>query len=230
VSWRLVSLPPTGPGLSSDVWISTTTDAFGQEDLRVVVASRNHRAETLLRFLVQGSLRQATVVSETVVGGGVTAEQLLMGKLSDPAAAAVGAYYLLRVGELERLYDWARNLAAWIEWMADGPVIYAWQLLRSRPVDLAGARSQLLEAVRRGIPTYTEGLRLLHDGLKLFDAQEQGRDREVAVGLNVVSAYAAAADWSAPTTTFGGVDPDRPSLRPVQGEPDDQEAIVRLEL
>lgn len=228
LSWRLISLPPSAPGSSSEVWLTLTEDSVGQDDLAVLAASPNHRAEALLRYLTQGSLRQATVVSEGVVGGGVTAEELLRGKMQDPAAAAVGAYYLLRVGELHRLHDWAANLAKWIDWLPDGPVIHAWQILRSPPANLQDARAQLLEATRRGLPTYTEGLRLLHDGLQLFDAQSRGADRDVAVALNIVSAYAAAADWSTPTTTFTGEDPDHPSLRPVLGAPDDLDGVARL--
>jgi hypothetical protein len=134
---------------------------------------------------------------------------------------------LLRANDLDRLHNWANNLDYWFEWMADGPIIHAWQIIaevRGRPDSdkgrLRDARERLLEAVKRGIPIYTEGLRLLRDGLLLFDRAAEGGDEEVASALRTIGAYTAVADWSATTTSFTGAQPDDPSSESSLGQPE----------
>src|SRR5205823_5460912 len=60
---------------------------------------------------------------------GAQAEQMLRDKLMDPLGAAVGGYYLLRSESLTLMHDWPNNFANWIEWLPDGAIIHAWQLL-----------------------------------------------------------------------------------------------------
>ena len=85
-----------------------------------------------------------------------------------PTTAALGGYHLLRTGELQRLHSWLANLADWMHWMSDGPVIRGWQLLRgatARPGETP--RQRFLQAADRGLPIFSDGLRLLIDGLKV---------------------------------------------------------------
>ena len=56
------------------------------------------------------------------------------------------------------------------------------------------ARQELLTATTRGIPVYTEGLRLLNDGLRLIFAQNKTRDTEIAAALELVTPLADAAE------------------------------------
>jgi hypothetical protein len=60
----------------------------------------------------------------------VEMEDVLREKLESPVAAAIAATVLLRCGGLDYLHDWPRNLANWIEWLPDGPVLWAETLLR----------------------------------------------------------------------------------------------------
>jgi hypothetical protein len=60
------------------------------------------------------------------------------------------------------------------------------------------ARMRLLQAVQRGTPIYSVGVRLLIDGLELFAdcADLRGEpDDEVKRALRQIRRYAAAMDW-----------------------------------
>jgi uncharacterized protein YjbI with pentapeptide repeats len=215
ISWRVVALPPAE---RLEVTIRPSGDGSAP-GLTVTVATDRNEAEALLGYLTVGALDHARLVSQQT-------ETLLLGTGSDPAGAAVGGYYLLRVSDLERLHNWSANLANWTGWMPDGAVIHAWQLIRehqqmlTRSVDVLDiARARLLEAVERGIPVYTEGLRLLISGLKLMDFEADGQDTDVRDALDRIQPYSQAADLGQPTTTFTGSSPSSPSVSPLYGTP-----------
>jgi len=226
IPWKIVTLPPS-PQL-----LCLIRPAEGPRGvvhpLEVSVSSKNWAAETLLTFLAKGAMDRA----HEMLKHDQEAEDLLLHKIIDPAAAAVGAYYLLRIGALERLHNWAEHLADWMEWMADGTVVRAWQLIkeakkdRQRGLDQAEVRERLLEAVKRGFPIYTEGLRLLHEGLHLLHHESKGDDAEVAEALETVSLYATAADWSTATTTFLGATPEEPTVKSRKGTPHSRENLA----
>jgi hypothetical protein len=221
VPWQLVAIPPGTASIS----VLASRDAAGPQ-LGVVAASANARAQSVLSYLTSGSIGAAREVAET-------AEELLYGKLDDAFGAAVGGYYLLRTHNLARLHEWAKNLADWMPWLPDGAVIRAWQLIReqqaSTSVDasvLAEGRRYLLEASRRGVPLVTEGLRLLLEGLSLFDRETQRSDHEIATALQRTRAFITAADLTAPTTTFLGTSPDEPTAERLKGVPQSREGLV----
>jgi hypothetical protein len=169
-------------------------------------------------------------------------ETLLRGNVTEPAAAAVGGYYLLRVSDLDRLHNWPANLTDRTEWMPDGLVIRAWQLIREQQdseqpsqeaLDRAGealdiAREDLLEAVEWGIPVYTEGLRLLIAGLKLLAAHADDTDPEVRDAINRLRPFVAAADLSQSTTTYTGSSPMAASTLRAYGRPKSLKGLVYL--
>src|SRR5690606_32139695 len=96
-----------------------------------------------------------------------SAREMLLYKTMNPCAAAVGGYFLLQAGEYQRMRDWADNLQRWMNWMPDGCVIRGWQLIHEGG-SRTEARELFLEAVRRGMPIYTCGLRSLIEGLRLL--------------------------------------------------------------
>ena len=221
--WKLISLPPNFELMTL---VRPATSATAEHPVDVVVCSDHWVVESLLRLLQRGEVGRAKELAET-------AEDLLFGKVSNPLAAAVGGYYLLRVNALERMHNWAGNLAGWFEWLPDGAVIRAWQLLGEAPgrpeteanAKLAEARGHLLDAAGRGVPVYTEGLRLLRDGLLSFHRMDPN-DEEVAAAWARIGEYAEAADWSSPVTAFLGERPDAPSSELRFGEPDGDEALA----
>lgn len=202
---KFVALPP-----SDHMRILVTVDnEVGQDEdpLNVIVDGSNPQAEALMGFLRNRDFASARAIGEGVVE---SAEKLLFNKQEDPASAAIGGYYLLSAGRLDRLHDWTNNLANWFPWLPDGALIHAWHLLRQKQQDVEQARARLIEAANRGVPLYTRGLRLLFDGLNIFSRRADDMDAEVRSALERISPYAGAADWSTPTTAFYGQTPGDP--------------------
>ncbi len=191
--WTMVSLPASA---RLEVTARPTANQV-EAGLTVTVATDNNLVEALLGYLSIGALRNASLIDEQM-------EELLRGGLADPAVTVVGGYYLLRVSDLDRLDHWPTrsvNPDEGIGWQSDVAVIRAWQLIREQqeatkpsPARLAIAREKLLEAVEYGAPIYTEGLRLLVAGLKLFDFEAAGEDQPVRDGLALIRPFAAASD------------------------------------
>ena len=182
----------------------------GENDLVAEVTTHSAEAEALLGYLRTGS----------VEGADVTAESLLQQKRRDPIAAAIGGYYLLRTANIDRLSEWGPNLSQWFPWLPDGAVINGWQHIHAgrehrgdQDRHFDAARRQLIEAVRRGVPVYTEGLRLLVDALRLLREDAEAEDAELDAALTFIEPFAMAADWSAATVTYSGADPAEPDLR-----------------
>lgn len=138
-------------------------------------------------------------------------KEMLRQKCEDPSSAAIAGYYLLKAGQLKRLDDWTQNLANFFPWMPDGAVIYAWHLMRQDKPNLGQALERLLQAEQRGLPMFTQGLRLLFDGLEFF-AQKSPSDTAITQARDRVQRYARAANWQALTTSFYGSHPSQPEL------------------
>ena len=118
---------------------------------------------------------------------------MLQSKVSDPYAAVVGAYLLLRLKRFAKMHDWVRNLANWFPHLPDGCVVWASQLMQQPSADADEIRHYLLEAVNRGLPVYTEGLRLLTDGLRLMDDEGTPAREKIRAATGVVV-------WDSPVT------------------------------
>ncbi len=225
VRWQLVALPPD----RSIVKIAALPQPVETDTpLRITISHYEQTVESLLGYMDRGAMDKAERVSQ------VLAEDLLRGKYFEPIKATLGDYYLLRTNQLARRANWAENLARDITWLPDGAVIYAWHLLKQKNPDLAEVRRWLLAAVKRGMPIYTEGLRLLYDALVMFSQADEINQPEIEAALARVKPYAAAADWHAPTVTFPGSDPDRPGsgrnrqASPLKGLPPDLSEVVWL--
>lgn len=222
--WRLIALP------ADDIRVLITgarRDPASHDEadsaVEVTVTSRKHDVEVLLGYLARGEVEEANLVGSYVI-----ADDLLSGKRKNPTAAAIAGYFLLSKGKLEDAHRvWTSNLSTWMKWLPDGAVINAWYEMRSTPPDLKAARRQLLKAATRGVPVYTVGLRLLRDGLALFDSDPQQKGPDVLAVLNSTRRFAAAADLSLPTTTFIGKDPCSPGVSEV-GKPADPYGVVFL--
>ncbi len=174
--------------------------------LDVSISSANEKAQALLGLISSGDISRAKSLDE--------AEDLLYKKIEDPASAAIGGYFLLKTGKLEKMHDWANNLADLFSWMSDGCVIHAWQLIQQDqkvygPLNITLIRQRLLEAVQRGIPIYSEGLRLLNEGLMMLSFDLKG-DADIEAALKKIKSYLCYADLSQETTTFTGTSPDEP--------------------
>ncbi len=174
----------------------------------VQVSTDHFKAETLLALLTNGDIRNAKALSNAK-----EAEDLMYQKMRNPVTAAIGGYFLLKIGELDRLHDWANNLAQWFDWLPDGAIIHATQLLNKKektPEDIALIRQRLLHAADEGIPVYSEGMRLLEKGLTQLWYHSNQTDDEVKNALLKTGKYLEAMDRSQETTTFIGKSPTEP--------------------
>jgi hypothetical protein len=178
------------PGNATRLW--TRVDRLEIErsvNYSVRVESSAPVADTILNYLCRGDFAAATAMAEWAD----ESEQLLMSKMSDPYAATVGAYLLLRLQRFDQLRDWTRNLANSFSYLSDGCVLWASQLIQQQPQREHEIRKYLLLAAERGPPIYAAGLRLLLDGLRLIG--EEGE--EAARGLR---AQLGQVIWESPLT------------------------------
>jgi len=209
VPWRLIALPtsrqveillraaPGGPELDAGVDVSVVTGET--------------RGEMLLHYLDSGNVERAHVVAEDILADPGAPE------LAEPTSAMILGYYLLRVGEVDRLPG--PSLAERFPWLPDGWIIEGRRALLSSDVDRG--RAHLLAAVSRGVPLYAEGMRLLSTGLRLLETGDPaGGDAEVGRAVAGVSELAAATNWTEPLTSFYGPDPASPTISPPTGVPE----------
>jgi hypothetical protein len=166
--------------------------------ISVRLATREPIADTILSYLERGDVYAA----EGMVRWIEEAHDMLEGKMRDPYAAAVGGYLLLKLRRFDLLRNWVRNLANWFPFLPDGCVLWAWQQIHQNPSNENEIRSYLLQAasrgesdITRGLPIYSQGLRLLLDGLSMLP--DDGEAREAAARLRDIS---GAVLWDSPLT------------------------------
>lgn len=153
------------------------------------LSSREPAADAALNYIQKGDLYSAESMTEWID----EMEDMLFHKVEDPYAAAIGSYLLLRLGRYDRMHDWPRNLADWFDFLPDGCVIWAQQLMHLAPDKQDEIRDYLLKTVERGLPVYTEGLRILLDGLRLLGEDGKG-------ALQSVQKQAGDVLWQSPVT------------------------------
>jgi hypothetical protein len=139
-------------------------------------------ADAILGYLQRGDLYSAQAMTQWVV----RAKEMLFDKMKNAYAASVGAYLLLRLRMFNHLHDWPKNLADRFTFLPDGCIIWAWFLIYQRPSEKREITRYLLMAVDRGVPIYSEGLRLLTDGLRLLSTDAQPALNKLAQQIGVI--------------------------------------------
>jgi DNA-binding CsgD family transcriptional regulator len=217
IPWHVVCLPPSR---NPRAILRAVAPDIGQHagGVHVRVLASDPRIEALVGYLETGQLEQARAVGGDVVKAAV---ELFQSKVANPDGAAVAGYYLLRIDEGKRVHDWPRNFANWFPWLPDAQIIHAWTLLQQPDVPHRGlARSRLLTAVGTGIaPRYTEGVRRLTQGLRMFAAADS-HDAAVLQALETAQSWEMACDLSRAFTTYRAADPTQPSPKRVLGLPE----------
>lgn len=180
-----------------------------EEAYRIRLTTSVESADTLLSFLSRGNLAAASSMSSWAS----SCEDLLMRKGSDPAGAAVGGYLLLKMGKYERLHDWPRNLAGDTDELrsADGAVIWASQLIAMGKVEeINEIKRYLFAAADSSLPVYTEGLRLLFEGLRLLGDDGNKKLEKLISRLGTIL-------WESPLTAYltGSGAKKNPDIKPV---------------
>jgi hypothetical protein len=158
------------PGSARRVWVrADNARGEGALTFSVRLTTAEPTADTISGYLQRGDLYSAQSMTDWVD----EARDMVLSKQRDPYAAAVGGYLLLRLKRFDVMRDWARNLADWFDFMSDGCVIWAWQLAAQDPKRKSEIEAYLLAAAARGLPVFSEGARMLVDGLLLLG--ETGR-------------------------------------------------------
>ncbi len=202
---KTISLPPDSPVM---ILIRPVLNPAQRQisPLEVVVTTNNWKAEALLSLLKTGAITEARSLMTLK-----QAEQLLLQKRQDPAAATIGGYYLLRANALARLHNWPKNLADWFPYLPDGAIIYATQLINSkRPKKekIKESRDYFVKAFSRGTPIYTEGFRLLLNGITQHFEHSDRQDTTLGLIINDLQQKKRQLDWSQNVTVFNGINPD----------------------
>ncbi len=188
-----------------------------QSDARysLEVHLHNTEAELLIRYWEQGRWQLAANVAKSTA---ISAERLLYEKRQHPISAAVGAYALLRLGDLERLSDWSANLMNGFEWLPDGAAVRGEHLAR------IGKHQEALAAFctlrERGLPYFSDGLSYAIDRLRCYRSVGKKHFDEKALEdcadtLARLEAFGNFADFGKPIMTFTGLDPGKPDAKPV---------------
>jgi hypothetical protein len=159
------------PGSVREVTVRTDELEDGQRVASVRVKTSSAQADAIAGYLHRGDLHSALAMTDWAE----KAEQMLHDKKADPFAAAVGAFVLLRLRQIELLHNWTENLKNWFPQFSDPKIIRAWHLIYVRG-DEATIRDLFAEALDDTLPVFTEGLRLLSEGVRIL-----GKDAEPAL-------------------------------------------------
>lgn len=215
--WRLYRLPSSESVL---ILIAPAAAQTSPTESLVVTVTRGEspfqnlrQDEIFLEYLLSNEISTLKAIPDA----NVVAEDMLYDKQIDPYRAIVGAYFLLRRGDLKRLHDWTRNLYQLFPRIADTAIILMSHLLRYEPKD--PRIPELLErAASSTSPIYTEGMRLLYEGLNIY----RHRDPTLFASTRwrqVENLYSACI-WTSPYLSFLGRSPEHPSSIPTLGTPD----------
>ncbi len=170
----------------------------------------NSAANMLLQYVGAGVANAAATASRSAT---VNGEQLLMQKMADPIAAAVGAYALLRLGSLDQLHDWTSHLRARFAWLPDGAAICGEHLAR------LGQHEEAFEAFAevpgRGLPAFADGLFYTVERVKLYASRQSKSQQRVDPGraqsvFEKLQPFAGLVGRERPITTYPGMDVAEP--------------------
>lgn len=160
LEYTLLVWPPSPGEQTLDLVLDTDTSA--NPNVPPVLAfwtSGDRQADALFSY-VRGEALQAA--RESAPEPVALAERFIDLKRENPLHATLAAYTLLKIGHRE-LDIWMSNLGNWFPYLPDGAIILGWFLIRAGQA--GQARDVLHTALERGLPMYSEGVRLLRDGL-----------------------------------------------------------------
>lgn len=180
---------------------------FAESPVQPVISIDDPEVAGLLGYLGGRDLQSAEAVL-------AQAALWLYEKMTNPFAAAAGAYILLAADGLRgstssEWRSWIENLANNFEWLPDGLIQLAWLKLNSigpevesatdgasRVDSIVGeARGLLLRALRAGTPVFCAGVRLLVDALTLVANHEEHRGEHESLERTATARALMLARW-----------------------------------
>ena len=126
----------------------------------------------LLAFLALRDFERSAAVLDALMKERKIRDAVLE-KVENPFAATAGALVAVATGRLDEAQipeQWLQNLTNWFPGLPDGPVIVARLLLSRNNFEAwrVEAKTQLLDAYRRGVPVYSLAVDWLAQGLAAF--------------------------------------------------------------
>lgn len=199
---------------SPEVGVRLAVALMPTGDHRIEARLANHTADMLLQYSGNGASTTATIAGRS---SAVDGERLLRAKSADPIAAAVGAYSILRVGDVKRLHDWTTNLRERFYWLPDGAAIHGEHLARMG--EHANAVHAFALIPERGLPLFSDGLFYAVERLQLYcnrtwkHGTRLDADLARAV-LRKLEPFALFMRRQRPLSTYPGLDISRPDNTP----------------
>lgn len=194
--WKIVR---TAQEALVKVVIEEEFSEFGDSEWSVRTKMDDNLMAGMLSYFAVGEQQLALKLTELT-----DARDMLFWKMVNPLAAAAGAYILIdqwihastASGSNEDWMTWVNNLYKFFPWLPDGAILNAWLALRARGHEpmLDEARTSLLEAVKRGIPVYSAGVKKLVDGLMLVSG-EMKREGKIDTEIEMALARARQLAW-----------------------------------
>lgn len=217
IASRFVLLPPTG--LSRILLIPGT--ASGQTvvgSIEISVSLANSVADHLARFLTVASPSGRESLDEKLALA--EGRELLAEKRNDPLGAAVGGYFLVSDSSREPPMEWFRRLSDMVEWLADGPIIYAYAALKYRRRDAVDDAMRFLGiAAGRGYPVFRRGIELYLDACRMLESSGCPLSPDVEAAAARFAQVRAADTRQTAFTTFFGIHPGHPQVQRVVSRP-----------
>ncbi len=198
--WHITRLPLSAAPLV------TVHPAIRPAHLRVSVLSGETAVDSLLGYLASGDTRAAELI-----GSSLTQDP----KASHTQFQSAGlSYHLLHSGSGANLRP---ELLIGAAGTADGALLSAWALLERMRAGITEQSAEqvclaFLRAASAGLPSCTQGLVKLIDGLRLAASSHTPHDHDAQTVLDEYSRYTAHTDITSPLLAFHGSRPDTPGL------------------
>ncbi|QDT50543.1 hypothetical protein Pan258_46220 [Symmachiella dynata] len=206
-----IPISPSG----NDPTISILVPEPEAPSFRVGIRLAHETADLLTRYLRRGMYSEA---GESISSDTMTGEYLLRNKTTDPIAAAVGSYTILKIGKLDALHEWTANLMNLFKWLPDGAAIRGEHVAR-RGEHLEACRAFLL-LEQRGLPIFTEGLSYALDRLRVYSSSFSAmpelslEERESTKHLlKRLERFTPFVDFDRTYVTYTGIDSVNPGLK-----------------
>jgi hypothetical protein len=182
-------------------------------EYRLDATLENSAAGLLLQYSAYGAAGTGATAGRS---SAVDPERLLFDKVRDPIGATVGAYSILRIGDIRKLRDWTSHLRDWFTWLPDGSAICGEH--QARIGNHAAAIDAFADIPQRGLPIFSDGLFYAVERTKLYARgkwKESRVDVKRAEGVfEALQRFAGLVRRQRPLTCYPGLDVTAPDTTP----------------
>lgn len=195
---EFISLPvnPRGRNLTESAAVVRVVEFEMSTSARAWVHPDRKLTSAMQHMLSESRVFQAHTLAEAA------AEDLLQAKYSDPVGATLGAIVMHRAGTLDKRIAWLENLQRDFDWLPDGKILLAAELLAVQPV--ASRAFELLTKAAKQRPMFTASFAILLETLRRWPSHD-AFSAEASQLAEILGKIAVDVDWTAFTlTTING--------------------------